>query len=123
MMALKRSIPAVLVFGLAVVGWGLHRQSRFVQPVLGADAKQMGSVQKIRLPIKIPIVIVKYFPVDGERIDIKVTGDWGEPLAATRQKTERITQNRQNEDNQLRSLAVQRPQVENILDAESSWSK
>jgi len=91
-MALKRSILAVLVFGLAVVGWGLHRQSHFVQPVRGADAKQMASVQEIRLPIKIPIVIVKYFPVDGERIDIKVTGDWGEPLAATRQKTERITQ-------------------------------
>ena len=44
------------------------------------------------LPMKIPVVVVKYFPVKGDLIDVAVTGDWGASLAETREKTERQTQ-------------------------------
>ena len=44
------------------------------------------------IPMEIPIVVVKYFPVKGEMIDISVTGDWGASLQETRGKTERQTQ-------------------------------
>jgi hypothetical protein len=43
-------------------------------------------------PWKIPVVVVKYFPVKGDRLDQAVTGDWGETLEATRAKTDRQTQ-------------------------------
>jgi len=44
------------------------------------------------LPMEIPIVIVKYFPLKGDLIDKSVTGDWGAPFKETREKTERQTQ-------------------------------
>jgi hypothetical protein len=43
-----------------------------------------------RLPMQIPVVVVKYFPVKGELIDQKVTGDWGAPLEETRKKTDQL---------------------------------
>jgi len=43
------------------------------------------------LPMKIPVLVVKYFPVKGDRIDQTVTGDWGAPLEETRQKTDKQT--------------------------------
>jgi hypothetical protein len=43
-------------------------------------------------PWEIPVVVVKYFPVKGDRIDQSVTGDWGDTLEATQAKTERQTQ-------------------------------
>jgi len=43
------------------------------------------------LPMEIPVLVVKYFPVKGERIDISVTGDWGDTLQATREKVNRQT--------------------------------
>ncbi len=46
----------------------------------------------IKYPIEIPVVVVKYFPVKGENIDINVTGDWGESLAYTRHKTDSLSQ-------------------------------
>lgn len=42
-------------------------------------------------PFLIPVLVVRYFPVQGDRIDLSVTGDWGESLADTRRKTERLT--------------------------------
>ncbi|MCX6150923.1 MAG: GH116 family glycosyl hydrolase [Ignavibacteriales bacterium] len=39
----------------------------------------------------IPVVVVKYFPVDGKNIDKKATGDWGVSLEFTRTKTDSIT--------------------------------
>ncbi len=42
-------------------------------------------------PMEIPVVVVKYFPVKGDRIDIGVTGDWGAPLKQTREKTDKLT--------------------------------
>ncbi len=44
-----------------------------------------------RLPVEVPVLNVKYFPVKGDRIDLSVTGDWGAPLEATRRKTEQLT--------------------------------
>ena len=40
-----------------------------------------------KLPMEIPVLVIKYFPVKGDRIDQAVTGDWGESLAETRKKT------------------------------------
>jgi hypothetical protein len=80
------------MFGLPVAVWGLHSRPCAAQPLPVAGANQTVSVRKVELPIQIPIVIVKYFPLDGNNIDIKVTGDWGDSLSATREKTERITQ-------------------------------
>jgi len=41
--------------------------------------------------MKIPVLVVKYFPVKGDRIDQSITGDWGAPLEETRQKTDKLT--------------------------------
>lgn len=43
-------------------------------------------------PWQIPVLVVRYFPVKGDLIDIRVTGDWGAPLAETRKKTEQLTE-------------------------------
>jgi hypothetical protein len=43
------------------------------------------------LPIKIPVLVIKYFPVKGDRIDLAVTGDWGASLKDTRLKTDKQT--------------------------------
>jgi hypothetical protein len=42
-------------------------------------------------PFEIPVVVVKFFPVDGDSIDINTTGDWGRSLAFTQAKTDTIT--------------------------------
>lgn len=39
----------------------------------------------------IPVVVVSYFPLAGDKIDISVTGDWGESYQATKRKTEKLT--------------------------------
>ena len=52
-----------------------------------ADAKKEASP---RLPIEIRVLVVKYFPTKGKNIDISVTGDWGEPLNATRRKVSKL---------------------------------
>jgi len=43
----------------------------------------------------VPVLIIKYFPLtqDKNRIDIQVTGDWGELLAQTRHKVDDLTKN------------------------------
>jgi hypothetical protein len=92
MVALKRSASIGIVFRLLAGVLGLCSSSCTAQPLRGIGASSEASAQAAKLPVEIPIVIVKYFPVDGDRIDIKVTGDWGDTLAATRIKTERITQ-------------------------------
>jgi len=43
-------------------------------------------------PWGIPVVVVKYFPVKGDRLDRAVTGDVDDTLEAIRAKTDRITQ-------------------------------
>ncbi len=47
--------------------------------------------QDPRTPMAIPVVVVSYFPIDGDNIDRKVTGDWGDSYAATKAKCERLT--------------------------------
>lgn len=87
----KRSILAVFLVGLSITVCGFRGRSCAAQPLWAVGSNQMVSVRRIKLPIEIPIVIVKYFPLDGDKIDINVTGDWGDLLSATREKTERIT--------------------------------
>jgi len=63
-------------------------------PILAAIA-MLTSVSPARdwtqRPFTIPIAVVSYFPVDGNNIDIKATGDWGRPYAETKAKCERMT--------------------------------
>jgi len=54
------------------------------------DAKAEGF--QPRLPMQVPVLVIRYFPVRGDRIDMSVTGDWGAPLEETRRKTERLTE-------------------------------
>jgi len=42
--------------------------------------------------VTIPVVVVNYFPVKNDRIDLQVTGDWGDTYVATKAKTARLTQ-------------------------------
>lgn len=42
-------------------------------------------------PMEIAVVVVRYFPVRGENIDIDVTGDWGKSLEFTRHKTDSLS--------------------------------
>ena len=39
----------------------------------------------------IPVVVVKYFPIHGDNIDIEKTGDWGKGLVFTQKKVDSIT--------------------------------
>jgi len=43
------------------------------------------------LPYVVPVVVVKYFPVKGDSIDIKVTGDWGRGFLFTRNKVDSLS--------------------------------
>ena len=60
-------------------------------PTLLAAAALAGEPATPALPMRVPVLVVRYFPVNGDRIDQAVTGDWGEPLAQTRNKTEQLT--------------------------------
>src|SRR3974390_1413718 len=42
--------------------------------------------------MRIPLLVIKYFPVSGDLIDQEVTGDVGAPLEQMRQKTNQMTQ-------------------------------
>ena len=42
-------------------------------------------------PFEIPVLVLNYFPTNGDRIDVRVTGDWDAALADTRAKTQRLT--------------------------------
>jgi len=42
-------------------------------------------------PFEIPVLVLNYFPTNGDRIDVQVTGDWDASLADTRTKTQRLT--------------------------------
>ena len=43
-----------------------------------------------KAPMEIPVLVVKYFPVKGDLIDVGVTGDWGASLKDTRAKTDKL---------------------------------
>jgi D-amino peptidase len=52
-----------------------------------AGRAESADVCQPKLPIEIPVLVMEYFPVTGDRIDRTVTGDWEESLAETRRKT------------------------------------
>lgn len=56
-----------------------------------AVAAEPAEPPRPRLPISVPVLVVKYFPVQGDLIDKAATGDWGAPLVDTRRKTEELT--------------------------------
>lgn len=53
------------------------------------DAHAAGRMPKP--PYIVPVVVVCYFPVAGDSIDVAVTGDWGRGLAFTRAKTDSLS--------------------------------
>jgi len=61
------------------------------QTTVTASGQALAETGSPTLPMKIPVLVVKYFPVKGDRIDLAVTGDWDAPLQETRIKTERQT--------------------------------
>jgi D-amino peptidase len=52
-----------------------------------AGRAESADIYPPKLPIEIPVLVINYFPVTGDRIDRTVTGDWDESLAETRRKT------------------------------------
>lgn len=56
-------------------------------------SSNLSSAASSDLPYVVPVVVVKYFPVQGEKIDIAATGDWGKGLEFTRAKVDSITKN------------------------------
>ena len=42
-------------------------------------------------PWVIPVLVLKYFPIEDGKIDQSITGDWGEALDFTRRKTDSVT--------------------------------
>ena len=42
-----------------------------------------------RGPFPVPVLVLSFFPTNGDLVDIRVTGDWGASLAETRAKTRR----------------------------------
>jgi hypothetical protein len=37
------------------------------------------------------VLVLSFFPTNGDRVDVRVTGDWDAPLAETRARTRRQT--------------------------------
>lgn len=56
-----------------------------------AAAALAHAVEESRPPFIIPVLVVGYYPTNQDRIDIRVTGDWGAPVDATLAKTRRLT--------------------------------
>ncbi len=76
-----RAFPSVRVIASSMIGLSLI-----------SIAVSAAEREEPKLPMEIPVLVVKYFPVQGDLIDQKVTGDWGAPLDETRKKTEQLTQ-------------------------------
>ena len=77
----RRAIPAAQMIAFSMIELSLISMA-----VSAAEREEP------KLPMEIPVLLVKYFPVQGDLIDQKVTGDWGAPLDETRKKTEQLTQ-------------------------------
>jgi len=76
-------------FGLvAAVSLGMSKVERETTVVRPAPrpADKVAKPAQAKPVWMIPLVVVKYFPVAGDKIDISVTGDWGASLAATQKK-------------------------------------
>ena len=56
-----------------------------------ATAHRAAAADPIPDSFVIPVLLIHYFPTTNDQIDISVTGDWGETLASTREKTRRQT--------------------------------
>ena len=59
--------------------------------LLVAGGLALATAPAAQLPMRIPVAVVSYFPRNGDRIDIKATGDWGETYAATKAKCTAMT--------------------------------
>ena len=62
----RRAYPPAQVIALSMVG-----------PLLIGSAVSAAEREEPTTPMEIPVIVVKYFPVKGDLIDQKVTGDWG----------------------------------------------
>jgi hypothetical protein len=58
---------------------------------LAAAVRGLAAPDPLPASFTVPVLVVHYFPTNGALIDQRVTGDWGDSLAATREKTRRQT--------------------------------
>jgi hypothetical protein len=74
----------------------MYRSRRSVGWALGLCSAVFLEWQGAGAPVpdrfEVPVLVLHFFPTNGASIDIKVTGDWGDTLANTREKTRRQTQ-------------------------------
>lgn len=93
----RMRLPEVWVLGaaaLVAVLWAGAARGADAEPAAApaaAPAPEAAKAAPDTLPYEIPVLVIKYFPVKGDRIDQAVSGDWGETLEATRTKTDHIT--------------------------------
>ncbi|MFA8343028.1 MAG: hypothetical protein ACEPO8_08685 [Rhodothermaceae bacterium] len=59
--------------------------------LLTGCSKEEKVKQEIHIPMEIPVVVVKYFPADGENLDVKATGDVSGSLTEIKTKVNGIT--------------------------------
>ncbi|MBE3134634.1 MAG: hypothetical protein IMZ55_14280, partial [Acidobacteria bacterium] len=89
----RMRLPEVWVLGaaaLVAVLWAGAARGADAEPAAApaaAPAPEAAKAAPDTLPYEIPVLVIKYFPVKGDRIDQAVSGDWGETLEATRTKT------------------------------------
>lgn len=69
----------------------LGRRPAALGLVLVAAVALAGEPPVPGLPMRIPVLVIRYFPTKGDLVDRVVTGDWGAPLVKTREKTEQLT--------------------------------
>ena len=70
-----------------------HLNLPFLTLVLVGTCLTPGNAASTSIPdqFTVPVLVIHYFPTNGPNIDLNKTGDWGESLAATREKTRRQT--------------------------------
>ncbi len=74
------------------VEWRVWSLSLLLCSLTPAVSKELQAAARLpKPPYVVPVVVVCYFPVAGDSIDINVTGDWGRSLAYTRAKTDSLT--------------------------------
>jgi hypothetical protein len=72
---------------------GMYFPHFFHRWILGSIVLALSSAPAYSMDptYEIPIIVVKFFPIKGDLIDIGATGDWGKSLSFTRQKVDSIT--------------------------------
>jgi hypothetical protein len=82
-------VAAVAILFISVAA---QAQQARPQTTVTPSSQAFADTDASTLSMKIPVLVIKYFPVKGDRIDLAITGDWDAPLEETRLKTDNQTQ-------------------------------